>query len=140
MMVAGKPASNCVKSNKVSKKLSLFLVGFCLSLSSAGAPALLEKVWNPRLMLERPQPKGDFKKLDTFPEAGEIGIARDFNGWQEQGFRLYRSGELWRIKLHLPRGKNRYKLIVDGEWILDPSNPTWEGNEYGSGNSVVWVP
>jgi len=45
----------------------------------------------------------------------------------------------WEIPLYLKPGKHTYKLIVDGEWILDPDNKLWEQNEFGTGNSVVWI-
>ncbi|MBL0316975.1 MAG: hypothetical protein IPP69_14905 [Flavobacteriales bacterium] len=36
-------------------------------------------------------------------------------------------------------GKTKYKFIIDGEWKLDTLNPDYEENEFGSGNSIVWV-
>jgi hypothetical protein len=30
-------------------------------------------------------------------------------------------------------------VIVDKEWKLDPGNELWEENEYGTGNSVLWI-
>jgi hypothetical protein len=45
----------------------------------------------------------------------------------------------WMLQLHLPVGKCLYKFIVDDTWILDPGNKQWEQNEFGTGNSVLWV-
>lgn len=78
-------------------------------------------------------------ELKGYPKAEKVSVVGDFNDWAETGVSMYRKNGQWRAKLHLPKGKQRYKFIVDGEWILDPANNTWEGNEYGSGNSVVWV-
>jgi len=36
-------------------------------------------------------------------------------------------------------GKHLYKFIVDGKWIKDPDDPLWEGNEFGTDNSVIWI-
>jgi hypothetical protein len=41
--------------------------------------------------------------------------------------------------MKLPTGKNRYKFIVDGTWMIDPGNKLWEPNEFDTGNSVVWI-
>ncbi|MBC8172950.1 MAG: hypothetical protein H7X71_03495, partial [Chitinophagales bacterium] len=40
---------------------------------------------------------------------------------------------------NLPPGKYIYKFVVDGNWILDPDNPHMEENEFGNGNSVLWI-
>jgi hypothetical protein len=45
----------------------------------------------------------------------------------------------WIFTAHLSPGKHLYKFIVDGKWIIDPANKLWEQNEYGSGNSVLWI-
>lgn len=79
-------------------------------------------------------------ELAGYEDATTVRITGDFNGWDEHGALMHRQSGAWRVKLHLPKGKQRYKFIVDGEWIIDPGNNNWEGNEYGSGNSVVWVP
>jgi hypothetical protein len=50
----------------------------------------------------------------------------------------YENGE-WRIKMNLPTGKQTYKFVVDGKWIVDPANPLWEQNEHSSRNSVLWI-
>jgi hypothetical protein len=39
----------------------------------------------------------------------------------------------------LKPGKYTCKFIVDNKWINDPSNDIWEENEYGTGNSVLWI-
>ncbi len=36
----------------------------------------------------------------------------------------------------LEPGKHAYKLIVDGNWLLDPANPNAEDDDYGVKNSV----
>lgn len=76
-----------------------------------------------------------FKNL--FENSSEVRIAGNFNGWQ--GYSLAKNNKGWAISLYLPKGKCLYKLIVDGEWILDPTNPQWEENEFGNGNSVLWM-
>ena len=78
-------------------------------------------------------------KLKGFSDAREVRISGDFNDWSEYGYTLQKSEDGWIIPLHLEAGKQRYKFIVDGRWIIDPNNKLWEQNEYGTGNSVLWV-
>jgi len=46
---------------------------------------------------------------------------------------------VWQTKLHLPPGKYRYRLVVDGQWQQDPYNALTELNPFGGHNSVVEV-
>lgn len=75
-----------------------------------------------------------------FPEATEIQIAGDFNDWMPHTTPMRRlpDGD-FEARLKLPRGKYRYRLVVDGRWSHDVFNPTIETNEYGELNSVVEI-
>ncbi|WP_181305316.1 glycogen-binding domain-containing protein [Rufibacter sp. XAAS-G3-1] len=66
-------------------------------------------------------------------------VAGDFNNWSPTALPMKKEGNDWVFSVHLPAGKNRYKFFVDGEWILDPANKLWEQNEYGTGNSILWI-
>jgi len=68
----------------------------------------------------------------------EVRVAGDFNGWNEWGLKMERRKDGWHADVYLPKGKTRYKFIVDGEWEKDPKNPLFEPNEYGGFNSIVW--
>jgi len=52
---------------------------------------------------------------------------------------MVKEGGKWILPIYLQQGKYTYKFIVDGKWILDPANKLYEGNEYGTDNSVLWV-
>jgi len=78
-------------------------------------------------------------KLANYAQVQEVRISGDFCSWDENGYLMQKQGDTWFIDLHLVKGKLRYKFIVDGKWILDPSNPLYEENEYGTGNSILWV-
>jgi len=52
---------------------------------------------------------------------------------------MSRQGNKWILPLSLNHGKYTYKFIVDGEWIPDPANKLFEGNEHGTDNSVLWI-
>lgn len=78
-------------------------------------------------------------KLEGYSKAKDVRISGDFCAWDENGYLMQKQENAWFIDLHLVKGKWRYKFIVDGKWILDPSNPLYEENEYGTGNSILWV-
>ena len=72
--------------------------------------------------------------------ASEIQLAGDFNDWMPHTTPMRRvsDGE-FEARLKLPRGRYRYRLVVDGRWLHDRFNPRVETNEYGELNSVVEV-
>jgi hypothetical protein len=78
-------------------------------------------------------------RLHGFGNATKVYLAGDFNFWTPGSLLMKRIGEDWIFRVHLSTGKHLYKFIVDDNWIIDPSNPLWEDNEYGTGNSVIWV-
>jgi hypothetical protein len=74
-------------------------------------------------------------------DAAEIQIAGDFNDWMPHTTPMRRLGDGdFEVRLKLPQGRFRYRLVVDGRWSHDAYNPTIESNEYGELNSVVEVP
>lgn len=73
-------------------------------------------------------------------DASEIQIAGDFNDWMPHTTPMRRLGNGdFEVRLKLPRGRFRYRLVVDGRWSHDAYNPAVESNEYGELNSVVEV-
>ncbi|TSA27746.1 MAG: hypothetical protein D4R67_05530 [Bacteroidetes bacterium] len=78
-------------------------------------------------------------RLKHHPDALSVLVTGSFNGWNPQGFRMMKQESQWVFPIYFSPGKYTYKFIVDGEWILDPDNDLWEENEYGTGNSVLWV-
>jgi chromosome partitioning protein len=70
-----------------------------------------------------------------------VAIAGAFNGWSPAAHVMRRNDELgvYEICIPLPPGKHPYRLVVDGRWITDPSNPQLEPNPFGDANSVVEV-
>lgn len=77
--------------------------------------------------------------LKGFKNAKDVFIAGDFNNWSPNTYRLSQKGDEWFIHLYLDKGKHVYKYVIDGKWMLDPGNTLWEQNEYGTGNSVLWI-
>ncbi|MFN8208810.1 MAG: glycogen-binding domain-containing protein [Bacteroidales bacterium] len=77
--------------------------------------------------------------LKGFQTAREVMVSGSFNNWNRSGYNLYKQDGNWICPVYLAPGKYTYKFIVDGEWILDPGNKLWQENEYGTGNSVLWI-
>lgn len=74
------------------------------------------------------------------PDAAEVQLAGDFNDWMPHTTPMHRGGNgEFEARLRLPKGRYRYRLVVDGRWSHDQANPNMERNEYGELNSVVVV-
>jgi hypothetical protein len=78
-------------------------------------------------------------RLKGFKNAKNVFLAGEFNRWDPKAYAMSKQGEEWVFPVHLTVGKHLYKFIVDNKWIIDPSNPLWEQNEYGNGNSILWI-
>jgi 1,4-alpha-glucan branching enzyme len=70
---------------------------------------------------------GSYTEIDqtfqyTNPAAKSVSVAGEFSNWSELPMTRDESGT-WSRTLHLRPGYYGYKLVVDGEWILDPANP-----------------
>lgn len=80
-----------------------------------------------------------------FVQPGEgrtkVGIAGDFNNWNPASTPMNKHQELgvWQACIDIPPGRYRYRLVVDGQWVKDPHNPTTETNPFGELNSVLEV-
>lgn len=79
--------------------------------------------------------------LTLYPRAQSVQIAGDFNKWQPTHTQMQKVGAsgVWQTKIKLPKGKYRYRLVVDGRWQQDPYNEVAELNPFGGFNSVVEV-
>lgn len=78
-------------------------------------------------------------RLKGFPNARKVYLAGTFNNWSPNTFAMTRQNDEWIFAANLQPGKHLYKFVVDGKWILDPGNKLWEQNEFGNGNSVLWL-
>jgi chromosome partitioning protein len=76
----------------------------------------------------------------NFATAHKVMIAGDFNNWTPISTPMQRSKEgTWQMRLPLPSGRYRYRLVVDGKWMTDPNNNSVETNQFGELNNVVEV-
>ena len=76
-----------------------------------------------------------------FEDAKKVLIAGDFNNWTPASTPMTSSPipGMWRMSLPLPRGRYRYRFVVDGKWVTDPNNQYVETNQFGELNNVVEV-
>ncbi|UCE13736.1 MAG: hypothetical protein JSV04_00840 [Candidatus Heimdallarchaeota archaeon] len=69
-----------------------------------------------------------------------VQVAGDFNGWSGEDLQKISDTNLWYITKEFPRdARLDYKLIVDGNWILDPENDRLIMGGYGP-NSELLMP
>ena len=93
-----------------------------------------------RLALPAPSTKGNTTlRLKGYPNARIVAVAGTFNNWNQSQMLCAKEGDGWTCRLDLQPGKYTYKFIIDGDWILDPDNPTTEDDERGFTNSVLVV-
>ncbi len=76
----------------------------------------------------------------TAPDAAEVCIGGDFNGWNPEKHLLKRKpGGFWEKTIMLHPNRYEYKFKIDGSWSLDPSNHNCCDNAYGTLNNVIVV-
>ena len=75
------------------------------------------------------------------PDAKQVHVVGDFNGWRlsEGGVMRSDGNGRWGAELELRPGRYRYKFVVDGHWLEDPTNPQQETNTFGSVDSILSV-
>jgi 1,4-alpha-glucan branching enzyme len=70
--------------------------------------------------------------------AKKVLLAASFNEWKPVACKKQKDGT-YTVTVKLTPGTYEYKFIVDEEWVVDPDNPTWAMNHYGTFNSVAQV-
>ena len=70
--------------------------------------------------------------------AKKVLLAGSFNAWKPVACRRQKDGA-YSLSVDLRPGTYEYKFIVDEEWVIDPENPTWAMNVFGTFNSVANV-
>ncbi|MFD2914655.1 hypothetical protein [Psychroserpens luteus] len=87
-----------------------------------------------------PNNKGNVTfRLRGYDDANKIIVAGSFNRWDEHDLRMHKIDNGWELKLNIKPGEYEYKFIVDGNWMVDPSNPSKVLNEFGHYNSLINV-
>lgn len=74
------------------------------------------------------------------PEANEVYVAGDFNGWKtDDNSRMANHNGTWSRKMHLNFGHYHYRFVIDGKWTEDFNNPKRQMNPYGQLNSLLEI-
>jgi hypothetical protein len=93
-----------------------------------------------RVELPPPSLKGNTTfRLKGHPEARVIALAGSFNEWSQSQHLFGREGDEWVCRLDLDPGVYTYKFVVDGNWLLDPANPSTQEDEAGNVNNVLEI-
>ena len=91
--------------------------------------------WSSRAPLEVEAPGVAVELKFVAPEAGQVQVAGDFNGWRPEPLR--REGDRWAARLRLPPGRYAYMYVVDGRWTSDPEAHSFRDDEFGRQNAVL---
>lgn len=74
------------------------------------------------------------------PTARAVRIAGSFNDWRPEATPMIALGEgRWAKELALPPGTYEYCVVVDGDYLPDPSAREKTPNPFGGVNSVLRV-
>ena len=71
-----------------------------------------------------------------------VQIAGEFNGWRPERAPMVRNEGLgvFELRLDLPPGAYRYRLVIDGRWCTDAHNPERVWNAFGEADNLLRVP
>jgi len=115
-------------------------------ITQENTPALgepIEKTFQKRMkeILKENLPKlNEITLTVKAPGAKEVYLAGEFNNWKlDENSRMEQSNGCWTKRLSLDSGKYRYRFVIDGNWIEDPSNPLNQLNPYGTMDSLLEV-
>lgn len=93
-----------------------------------------------RVELPPPSTKGNTTfRLKGYADARVVALAGTFNNWNQSELLFAREGDEWVCRLDLDPGVYAYKFIVDGNWLLDPANPSTREDEAGNVNNVIEI-
>jgi len=103
------------------------------------ARANLEKKM--RQVLKKELPKfNDVVLSVSAPQARDVYIAGDFNGWKlDASSRMEHENGVWKKKINLGLGRYHYRFVIDGNWVEDPNNPVKEANPFGQMDSLLEI-
>ena len=75
------------------------------------------------------------------PDRRDIRIAGEFNAWNaDEGVQTIHHNDVVQKVFYVPAGDYQYRLIVDGKWRSDPTNPRQVLSALGIHNSLLHVP
>lgn len=93
-----------------------------------------------RVELPPPSLKGNTAfRLKGHEDASVVVLSGSFNAWNQSQLVFGREGDEWVCRIDLDPGVYQYKFILDGDWLLDPSNPDTAEDEAGNVNNVLEI-
>jgi hypothetical protein len=93
-----------------------------------------------RVEIPPPSLKGNVTfRLKGHEDASIVVLTGSFNNWSQSQLVFGRESGEWVCRVDLDPGVYQYKFIVDGNWLLDPSNPETVEDEAGNLNNVLEV-
>ncbi len=106
--------------------------------SEKAKPSLQEKM--DELIKEKLPSLSEVAFSVTAPQAHEVYLAGDFNGWKlDESTRMQPDNGNWRKKMSLKKGLYRYRFVIDGNWREDPENPDKKENPFGQMDSLLKI-
>jgi hypothetical protein len=74
------------------------------------------------------------------PQASEVAVAGDFNGWSPETHPLRRSESgWWELTITVPPGSYQYVYVVDEEWTTPPRAAATLDDGFGGRNGIFVV-
>ena len=70
----------------------------------------------------------------------DVKVKGEFNAWNSEASFLKWDGEAWVRNLVLAPGEYAYKLVVNGQEVMDPTNDIQQANGMGGFNNLLSVP
>jgi hypothetical protein len=138
-LIAKSGDSFVITGMEIPHKFNRDAKGVVQSLTIEGSPNG-QSVTAKKLVLPPVSLKGNTTfRLKGYPNARIVAVAGSFNDWNQSQVLCGKEGDGWVCRIDLKPGKYTYKFIIDGDWILDPDNPTTEDDERGFTNSVLVV-
>lgn len=72
-------------------------------------------------------------------EGRDVKVKGEFNAWNPEASFLQWDGDAWVWNLVLAPGDYAYKLVVDGQEVMDPTNTLSQANGFGGYNNILSV-
>ena len=78
-------------------------------------------------------------RLSDYHYARKVSVVGNFNNWDRTALPLIRKNGAWTGKIDLKPGKYKYKFVIDGIGILDPTHTRTEVGDYNTVHSILIV-
>ncbi|MDP2303171.1 MAG: alpha-amylase family glycosyl hydrolase [Ignavibacteria bacterium] len=76
-------------------------------------------------------------KYQTDKEVKKVNLFGSFNHWNRENLPMNKVGDFYEIEISLEPGRYEYKFSVDGDEVLDNTNPIQLPNGLGGYNSIL---